>query len=166
MGVPGLVFVPKGLSPRMRGNPLKTPREMTLHRSIPAYAGEPHAHQTAARPHRVYPRVCGGTLFPSDDNRRKKGLSPRMRGNQQPYSAPSFRLRSIPAYAGEPFSDCDCFERIGVYPRVCGGTRAVHLEPPYPQGLSPRMRGNLDADCEGNFPNRSIPAYAGEPKRR
>ena len=47
-----------------------------------------------------------------------------MRGNRHQQNQPYQRLRSIPAYAGEPIS-----ERFGkpagqVYPRVCGGTYA------------------------------------------
>ena len=51
---------------------------------------------------RVYPRVCGGTLFV---NRRQflfDGLSPRVRGNLLIVPAVVVRERSIPACAGEP----------------------------------------------------------------
>ena len=52
----------EGLSPRMRGNPsVKHCRHPSL-RSIPAYAGEPTGFKCRFCGHRVYPRVCGGTL--------------------------------------------------------------------------------------------------------
>ena len=50
-----------GLSPRVRGNPNRTPDGKPPGGSIPACAGEP-PHSSDGRPTpRVYPRVCGGT---------------------------------------------------------------------------------------------------------
>ena len=71
------------------------------------------------------------------------GLSPRGRGNPPEDIAAMARFRSIPAWAGEPN---DCVSRIWpekVYPRVGGGTMARHTRIIYPEGLSPRGRGNL-----------------------
>ena len=72
-------------------------------------------------PPRVYPRVGGGNLHDNMICRHIPGLSPRGRGKHIPLSPPSFRLRSIPAWAGEtppvkPMADDD-----RVYPRVGGG---------------------------------------------
>ena len=53
---------------------------------------------------RVYPRVCGGTTGKFSRATRRRGLSPRVRGNQN-------RIR-VAFYA----------EQVRVYPRVCGGT--------------------------------------------
>ena len=50
-----------GLSPRVRGNPLRTPPCFTPKGSIPACAGEPTDQNLTALSRRVYPRVCGGT---------------------------------------------------------------------------------------------------------
>ena len=75
-----------GLSPRVRGNPVRLcrvvqvgavyPRRVrgnrglelpttSANRSIPACAGEPALSSPLGNPCRVYPRVCGGT--PSGD---------------------------------------------------------------------------------------------------
>ena len=54
----------------------------------------------------------------------------------------------------------------GVYPRVCGGTALKSGVHPARNGLSPRMRGNRRKATHGQMPNGSIPAYAGEPRRR
>ena len=93
---------------------------------------------------RVYPRACGGT--PPQDLRRsrRRGLSPRVRGNHR-------------------FLTISC-ERARVYPRACGGTDSDESGPNGGHGLSPRVRGNLlqvlkDAELTG-----SIPARAGEPR--
>ena len=51
-----------GLSPRVRGNRKKGRRTQGGDRSIPACAGEPTSPLIRATIHKVYPRVCGGTL--------------------------------------------------------------------------------------------------------
>ena len=70
-----------GLSPRMRGNPLRYAAAHKNLGSIPAYAGEPPFSIPPAQHPRVYPRVCGGTRLPYGGDVRHRGLSPRMRGN-------------------------------------------------------------------------------------
>ena len=70
-----------GLSPRVRGNhePLRSGNIDCG--SIPACAGEPQRPFTKAVTARVYPRVCGGTLFSLPKALKLWGLSPRVRGN-------------------------------------------------------------------------------------
>ena len=53
--------------------------------------------------------------------------------------------------------------RRRVYPRVCGGTIDSLLGLLYVQGLSPRVRGNLQPHHRARTGRRSIPACAGEP---
>ena len=70
---------------------------------------------------------------------------------------------SIPACAGEPYTQGSAHLKKAVYPRVCGGTDPLQQIPRRVLGLSPRVRGNL-SQC--SFPIlrfRSIPACAGEP---
>ena len=71
------------------------------------------------------------------------GLSPRVRGNQLDPSGARGYKGSIPACAGEPFSDREEARRFVVYPRVCGGTVDPSGEWAVASGLSPRVRGNL-----------------------
>ena len=52
---------PRGLSPRMRGNPAASRHTADQTRSIPAYAGEPALPPNPLAQPAVYPRVCGGT---------------------------------------------------------------------------------------------------------
>ena len=53
--------------------------------------------------------------------------------------------------------------KIGVYPRVGGGTAGLRVDRPDQGGLSPRGRGNhLQSDTREGRPG-SIPAWAGEP---
>ena len=151
----------------MRGNPLCGGAGEPLLRSIPAYAGEPARCSGVAllRLARVYPRVCGGTAATAPAHLTKAGLSPRMRGNPPVVSQLSDAGRSIPAYAGEPASDPCGRGDAGVYPRVCGGTTYSTGGCTTPPGLSPRMRGNRGLSWSGLRRTRSIPAYAGEPRR-
>ena len=53
-----------------------------------------------------------------------------------------------------------------VYPRVCGGTPCPAHDGRDPNGLSPRVRGNLLGSLWQGSRKRSIPACAGEPARR
>ena len=106
----------QGSIPACAGEPPTYPSaQIYVVRSIPACAGEP-AGLRAPTCHRVYPRVCGGTAVPVQPADKvyprvcggtpfsilssgQWGLSPRVRGNQQP---PPRRNGSIPACAGEP----------------------------------------------------------------
>ena len=152
-----------GLSPRGRGNRFFWSRTLSMTRSIPAWAGEPHKRHARQRTARVYPRVGGGTRSPTTAAPPRKGLSPRGRGNpaDDDHAAP---LRgSIPAWAGEPRNHRRRKGRRKVYPRVGGGTYCGRPTKEVMCGLSPRGRGNrVDGDgtrAEGG----SIPAWAGEP---
>ena len=88
-----------------------------------------------------------------------------MRGNLTEGRVPLIRVGSIPACAGEPSSLGAGLESSAVYPRVCGGTYSGHSKLTPGTGLSPRVRGNLNAEPEPEQAHRSIPACAGEPLR-
>lgn len=97
-----------------------------LRGSIPAYAGEPALAAPGPCADRVYPRVRGGQLWPLA---RVLGLSPRKRGDRGDLVIPARVPRSIPAHAG--------------------GTTPILLLQPKEQGLSPRTRGKLLAQIQG-----------------
>ena len=111
----------------------------------------------------VYPRVCGGTRSQRRARLPDQGLSPRVRGNPAGLAQRHHSPRSIPACAGEPDFASDCGEQRQVYPRVCGGTGDVVIDPAAAAGLSPRVRGNHPLYLRPNPIVRSIPACAGEP---
>ena len=93
---------PRGLSPRVRGNPPSPAPIRAAARSIPASAGEPPARRRSRRRGGVYPRECGGTTVIWDDCQSVVGLSPRVRGNRR-HGGPDVDVHgSIPASAGEP----------------------------------------------------------------
>ncbi len=136
----------RGLSPRVRGNPVNW--------------------QPISYLYEVYPRVCGGTDHFHQEEIIMKGLSPRVRGNQLRRISRMPSPRSIPACAGEPIAEDLPDAQSAVYPRVCGGTSPRSIDFAKPRGLSPRVRGNQRAPCNGNARQWSIPACAGEPSSR
>ena len=152
-----------GLSPRGRGNLRGVGGTDRRHRSIPTWAGEPPDPGYPHRDAEVYPRVGGGTDFLRSDAQDRKGLSPRGRGNLSGGGCEKSARRSIPAWAGEPPSHSS--RRIGkrVYPRVGGGTSWRRRLTKDGVGLSPRGRGNRPPLTTRRGPDRSIPAWAGEP---
>ena len=107
--------------------------------------------------------MCGGTCSSKSHTCCHKGLSPRVRGNPDDTVPMSNQQRSIPACAGEPATNSGLSPRIRVYPRVCGGTQIGHLPAGERNGLSPRVRGNLQFNDRLEVRLRSIPACAGEP---
>ena len=131
--------------------------------SIPACAGEPPPRRWRRTRTRVYPRVCGGTPSGSPTAKEYGGLSPRVRGNLRGLPLPCPGRGSIPACAGEPSQADYTVARVGVYPRVCGGTIADQGIAPYRLGLSPRVRGNPRSPPDSASTHGSIPACAGEP---
>ena len=86
-----------------------------------------------------------------------------MRGNRRAGCAHSAIDGSIPACAGEPSGKCAFTRMLRVYPRVCGGTARSITRQLLPDGLSPRVRGNLPVIAFYASQGGSIPACAGEP---
>ena len=156
----------RGLSPRVRGNRNGACTETARQGSIPACAGEPRRLLTQANVRRVYPRVCGGTASSFSGPAAHHGLSPRVRGNLNPGWGAGVVPGSIPACAGEPFPASAAAAPRSVYPRVCGGTLSASNFDCLICGLSPRVRGNPLQARSRSGRGRSIPACAGEPKRR
>ena len=135
-------------------------------RSIPACAGEPCGAFAPSTLQAVYPRVCGGTRRTCIRSYTSMGLSPRVRGNLGEVDGELYRVRSIPACAGEPALAACTALSAPVYPRVCGGTVTGESCKIYAAGLSPRVRGNLTRPSRCGMIHRSIPACAGEPVRQ
>ena len=152
-----------GLSPRVRGNLADAIAHYRQPRSIPACAGEPAVTAPAWHSHRVYPRVCGGTMLANMGIPGLVGLSPRVRGNLIGSTSLGVVVRSIPACAGEPTAERRGGCGAGVYPRVCGGTRFGAASLSHGWGLSPRVRGNRQGRGHRFTSLGSIPACAGEP---
>ena len=115
-------LLPWGLSPRVRGKRLLVGPDGRQPWSIPACAGEAGWCGTHRSSRSVYPRVCGGSEDDVIGAGFHRGLSPRVRGKPPSAVRWAFRIRSIPACAGEALNNL--FGPLGwtVYPRVCGGS--------------------------------------------
>ena len=93
------------------------------------------------------------------------GLSPRGRGNRRQRHQDGDHERSIPAWAGKPYVESTSSRTHRVYPRVGGETIPLPKPISSARGLSPRGRGNLVELGLCLIGLRSIPAWAGKPKR-
>ena len=170
-----------GSSPRVRGTCSKSLSSYPKSGFIPACAGNIHGSEDKAHAHTVHPRVCGehpvrgvfdsrtggssprvrGTFRWSPVRWRFIGSSPRVRGTWLLSFPRLFRLRFIPACAGNMLFIAGQLIRVAVHPRVCGEhgiQKESLLQKP---GSSPRVRGTscLSRSCKPNL--RFIPACAG-----
>ena len=159
---PPCSVVMSGLSPRVRGKRRWTICASASRRSIPACAGETGGGHGVVSCCSVYPRVCGGNTARHRQRAPPSGLSPRVRGKHQQAAHRGFRMRSIPACAGETGVCVDQQGHPWVYPRVCGGNRQPRPFQYQVQGLSPRVRGKPIIFPNYLLDGRSIPACAGE----
>ena len=94
---------------------------------------------------------------------RRRGLSPRVRGNQILDTSCNSIFRSIPACTGEPVPPHLRHPLLWVYPRVYGGTNLLGVLGKLVWGLSPRVRGNQFRQYRLWCYMGSIPACTGEP---
>ena len=86
-----------------------------------------------------------------------------MRGNHTVMTPETWLEGPIPAYAGQPDRHYIAGMKAGAYPRVCGATSLGQIWARWPEGLSPRMRGNLLRHQHRQPEGGPIPAYAGQP---
>jgi len=109
----------------------------------------------------VHPRICGEHILITSAQRNVNGSSPHMRGTHYLSAWLPDRTRFIPAYAGNTMGFTYRIPIVTVHPRICGehGWRCHNKRACY--GSSPHMRGTLLSKTGFKFPDRFIPAYAG-----
>ena len=93
----------KGLSPRVRGDPMQCGPLAGCVGPIPAGAGRPRRRASPLRQPPAYPRGCGATPLPSSRRFRRAGLSPRVRGDPALERYNAAGGGPIPAGAGRPW---------------------------------------------------------------
>ena len=155
-----------GLSPRVRGNQIRTPERLRRFGPIPACAGQPVSFAQESQPVKAYPRVCGATKRGNHNPFFDWGLSPRVRGNRAGSLQKQSSCGPIPACAGQPSLLLILGTCSRAYPRVCGATPWCVLLKVEDQGLSPRVRGNQGGFLMGHVFMGPIPACAGQPRTR
>ena len=134
-----------------------------LIRPIPAGAGRPRSGDQSVPRWTAYPRGCGATGVDGWKLLRGMGLSPRVRGDLGLAVPNGERRRPIPAGAGRPFSTQESPNSTQAYPRGCGAITANNPLGLPPEGLSPRVRGDLLAGLAMGVHLGPIPAGAGRP---
>ena len=139
---------------------------MGTRRIIPARAGQTVALLSAANAPPDHPRACGANPPRMASANRGGGSSPRVRGKLHRFPLRSFRVRIIPARAGQTDAyRIDDYEHPD-HPRACGANGQHHTTPGSATGSSPRVRGKLDPAHVYALYRRIIPARAGQTRRR
>ena len=131
--------------------------------SIPALTGKPLQANSPVEFREVYPRAYGETTQAQWLEAYPGGLSPRLRGNRPAPDTAITSNGSIPALTGKPWG-CGREGRRGeVYPRAYGETLEFERTLTVEEGLSPRLRGNLNISVALCVTKGSIPALTGKP---
>ena len=174
-----------GLSPHVRGNPVKLIGIAADQGSIPACTGKPWRAPWRRRGSTVYPRMYGETAARTIPQRPRKGLSPHVRGNRATWTLPVRHDGSIPACTGKPRQRPGRRAGMGVYPRMYGetnhnqnaavlvwglsaGARAQRTIRVYPRMYGEtstrpngwRVCGGLSPHVRGNHGRRTAPCSA------
>ena len=112
--------MPTGSSPRMRGKRGRNVRVIALRRIIPAHAGQTWRSDCARSHDSDHPRACGANFLMAIQPEPHTGSSPRMRGKPGRNPWCSFRVRIIPAHAGQTCDHSELVEPVPDHPRACG----------------------------------------------
>ncbi len=158
----GLILLPPGSPPRMRGKG-RGPRLAFCHVGItPAYAGKRIAMVAMFLIVGDHPRVCGekGACRPRRSG--TMGSPPRMRGKDR--SQPDGQLCAgiTPAYAGKRRNLLKRRYARKDHPRVCGEKGWTVENAVIVIGSPPRMRGKGAPISRPATTIRITPAYAGK----
>ena len=155
-----------GPSPRARGIPGGRARFAAPPGSIPASAGNPRSAVAGWPASRVHPRERGESGVDALGRAPFEGPSPRARGIPSADQRGGERLGSIPASAGNPPMRAPPGAPTTVHPRERGESTRPYVRPPPAEGPSPRARGIHLLPSARPGRARSIPASAGNPRRR
>ncbi len=155
-----------GSSPRVRGDLVRVQPEPLAQGLIPACAGRPTYTHYPMDPSGAHPRVCGATKTNPPSPGGAVGSSPRVRGDPTARQPSGARSALIPACAGRPHCWTARRDPVRAHPRVCGATSPWRPVRTWPQGSSPRVRGDLDGAALDHGRWGLIPACAGRPHAR
>ncbi len=162
----GVIPARHGPSPRSRGSRSRSTSCFGRSRSIPAFTGEPVVAGLREHLSAVHPRVHGGAFVLQLNSADGMGPSPRSRGSPFNGRRAQRRIRSIPAFTGEPCWRRTAAAQNAVHPRVHGGAGRALVRGFRRHGPSPRSRGSRVRDERTEQARRSIPAFTGEPRAR
>ena len=109
----------------------------------------------------VHPRLCGEHEQPYGPGEPLPGSSPPVRGTRTCSEQPFFRLRFIPACAGNTVGRALNTTVWAVHPRLCGEHSVVIMPGSIVPGSSPPVRGTRTPTLNSGATCRFIPACAG-----
>ena len=155
-----------GSSPRVRGTVRHPFLAVGMQRFIPACAGNSVSSGVSTASGPVHPRVCGEQFGALPKSELHRGSSPRVRGTVIGRDALHFRVRFIPACAGNSSRRPKFTLGESVHPRVCGEQLEYLHHPETSTGSSPRVRGTDRPDWSIWGNPRFIPACAGNRSER
>ena len=146
----------------MRGKHLAGQIMISLKRIIPAHAGQTCSALLTMGRKPDHPRACGANTYRDMLSKTGDGSSPRMRGKLPGVAGQDWRLRIIPAHAGQTAcATCRASDRTD-HPRACGANSSAVSKVSAMAGSSPRMRGKRRERHEQRHRRRIIPAHAGQ----
>ena len=154
-----------GSSPRVRGEVRELVIEAADGGIIPAGAGRRGRGAHGFGGDGDHPRGCGEKALLAMMSVRKRGSSPRVRGEGIGSRGRSSRWGIIPAGAGRRAGDGDVGVVVGDHPRGCGEKVERPPHAAGEAGSSPRVRGEVLALFEGLHLRGIIPAGAGRSNR-
>ena len=116
-----------GSSPRLRGTPDSPISLPSMHRFIPAPAGNSPAGSREDGGFEVHPRACGELTIACLNLVSFHGSSPRLRGTRWRAVTLLARERFIPAPAGNSSTMTERLPRTAVHPRACGALTEAEI---------------------------------------
>ena len=134
-----------GSSPHMRGTRWIEKENKTLHRFIPAHAGNTINLTDAPLRAAVHPRTCGEHTRPPRLPSRSRGSSPHMRGTPGIGLVGSILVRFIPAHAGNTKFRSRHIAPAAVHPRTCGEHHGAICPLRDDRRFIPAHAGNTDS---------------------
>ena len=146
----------------MRGKPDGPEGIILESRITPAHAGKTGSTFTGWATSSDHPRACGENLIILNQNLRRGGSPPRMRGKHKGTAAQNTALRITPAHAGKTSERMPCVRQIADHPRACGENRFFTRKATLWGGSPPRMRGKPVLCKENLCSDRITPAHAGK----
>ena len=156
----------EGSSPRVRGKRQLVVYPFLYSRLIPACAGKTPRSSRLIGVIWAHPRVCGENVCPSWFLWPWLGSSPRVRGKHLLENTVHSLCGLIPACAGKTKRSHVAVKQQRAHPRVCGENSLLAAIAAARSGSSPRVRGKLKRDFEGQKPTRLIPACAGKTRAK
>ena len=151
----------RGSSPPVRGTLLVCDHDFGANRFIPACAGNTKSFLGQPHSQPVHPRLCGEHRRTFREFSSTNGSSPPVRGTPDRKRRCRWRLRFIPACAGNTTCRDSTGQWMPVHPRLCGEHIDVVDIKAKNNGSSPPVRGTPFFGESAASQRRFIPACAG-----